>query len=270
LYNRITVVFILVFVLLLIGCKEETESYYSRQQFKIDGMLDEWTNHPLLTIDEQPVSLGIRNDDDNLYFMVATRSEQMIRTFQFHGLTLWLNSDNKKKKEFGIVVYPDFDLPERDEPNMMEKGISSEMLEKMKQKREKMKGKSEIIIKSNRITLTSDEGTIATGYAFYKGVYLIELKIPFQAYDLHDNSYTFQPESIVSAGFMSGMNRDEMRNVMKNREFGDRGISSGFPDEGIGGRGGMGGNTHDMYEQRPIQFNHLELWLSIKLAKTDI
>lgn len=265
-HSKFIVIFILVSLLVLAGCKEETESYYSQQKFNINGMLDEWTDHPLLTIEGQPVSLGIRNDDNNLYLMLATRSEQMVRTFQNHGLTLWLNANNKKKKDFGIVIYPDFDLPEREEQNIMEHRISSDMLAKMKQRREEMRGKIEIIIKSNRITLTSDESSVATGFAFYKSVYLIEIKISFGPYDLIDNSYTFQPESIFSVGFISGMRRDRMKEMMdSNTRYGNRGGNSGY----TGGIDNPGG-TWDMSEHDKIRFNKLELWLSIKLAKSDI
>jgi hypothetical protein len=268
LYKRLNLIFLLSVILLLSGCKEETESHYSEQNFKIDGVLDEWTNYPLLTIEDQLVSLGIRNDNDNLYLMLATRSERMVRTFQNHGLTLWLNADNKKNKEFGLVVYPDFDLPDRDEQSMAEKRISPEMLEKINKRRQEMIGKTEILIGPNRITLTSDDGTVATGYGFYKGVYLIELKIPFGPYDLIDNAYTFQPDDKITVGFMSGMDREQMKETMKNNDSGER---SGKGRGGMGGRGGgmsgRGGGMRDTSNQRKIQFNNLELWLSIKLGK---
>jgi hypothetical protein len=275
LYKRINLIFFLSVILLLSGCNKETESHYSQQKFIIDGMLDEWTDHPLLTLEGQPVSLGIKNDKENLYLMLATRSERMVRTFQNHGLTLWLNTDNKKNKEFGLVVYPDFDLPERKEQGMIELQISPEKLEKIKQRREEMKGKTEVVIKSNRITLTSDEGSIATGYANYKGVYLIELKVPFGPYDLIDHNYTFQPNEKIKIGFMSGMNRDEMKEQMKNSiESGGRGGGKGGRSGGMdgrgGGMGGRGGGIRDTSNQRQIQFNNLELWLSIKLGKASL
>jgi hypothetical protein len=272
LYKKLNLIFLLSVILLLSGCKKETESHYTHQKFKIDGLLDEWTDYPLLSIENQPVSLGIRNDNENLYLMLATRSERMVRTFQNNGLTLWLNAGNKKDKEFGLVVYPDFDLPDRDKQSMTEKRISPEMLEKINKRRKEMIGKTEILIGANRITLTSDEGPVATGYANYKGVYLIELRIPFGPYDLIDNAYNFQPDDKISVGFMSGMEQEQLKEAMKYNNSGEqigRGRGGGMGGRG-GGKGGRGGIMQKTSSQRQIQFDNLELWLTIKLGKASL
>lgn len=49
--------------------------------------------------------VGIMNNNEKLYFSLRTNNKELARKISLFGLTTWVNSDDKKRKETGIV-YP--------------------------------------------------------------------------------------------------------------------------------------------------------------------
>ena len=91
-------------LLAITGCKKtlEVTTKWADTPIKVDGRTGDWKDAPGILLAEQNASLTISNDEDFLYILFKTRDSRWVRTIKTSGLTLYLNSENKKKKDFFI------------------------------------------------------------------------------------------------------------------------------------------------------------------------
>lgn len=96
--------FILPLLFGLIGCNNGTlNSQKPTSEVEIDGMLYKWEN-ALINPTNEPFGIGVMNDDSNIYIALST-FDQETKMKVLKGLTVWINSEGKKKETFGIK-YP--------------------------------------------------------------------------------------------------------------------------------------------------------------------
>ncbi len=79
------------------------KSAWRDRDVKIDGVNDEWQANTTYLQDDQ-LSVGLLNDGEFLYAMVATSEPRRRLQLLAGGLTLWVDPGGKKKQDFGIVV----------------------------------------------------------------------------------------------------------------------------------------------------------------------
>jgi len=97
------IILILLIVLVVSGCKiQEVSGMWTNKQILIDGNSNEWKGFPWTFFPEQKISLSVCNDSDFVYFMFRTSDIKLVQTIKTTGITLFLNSDGKKKKDFFI------------------------------------------------------------------------------------------------------------------------------------------------------------------------
>ena len=81
------------------GPELEVQSRWSDSAVVLDGIADDWAGFPLEYSEEEKISLGVRNDAENIYFVFLSRDEQMVRKIQMAGVTLWFDTAGGKKKD---------------------------------------------------------------------------------------------------------------------------------------------------------------------------
>ena len=100
------ILFLLLIVLgttLLIGCKKkQITSQWKPENLKVDGNVFDWEGIPLTMSDKLSSAMGVVNDVENQYIILKLSDQRMARKIQRMGLTVWINSEGKKKKEFGL------------------------------------------------------------------------------------------------------------------------------------------------------------------------
>ncbi len=79
------------------------ESPKPDRQIVIDGKQADWMGPRTILADG--FTLGVRNDDENLYLSVNISDENLAQAVQIRGLLLWLNEDESGEKMNG-VKYP--------------------------------------------------------------------------------------------------------------------------------------------------------------------
>jgi hypothetical protein len=86
-----------------VGCRGiQIASYWPATPILIDGHSQDWDNVPRQVIKKSGISCGVCNTDSSLCLLIRTTDEQLGRTIQQQGLTLWFDSTGKKKKTFGF------------------------------------------------------------------------------------------------------------------------------------------------------------------------
>lgn len=258
----------------------DLESYWTNQEFKIDGQLDEWGDHSLNHFEDEKFSVGIRNDSNYMYLMFVTRDQYMVRMAQMSGLKVWINGKGKKDKKFGLLYYPDFGsdsllfkMPQRPAMNGGPQP-EGDMPDRAQQRRQMLGrrfvvdeegGQSE---KDSRLNYTKFNSGI------YKGVYLVEMRFALKGDDLLGDYLSVKPKDKISVCFELGNDMQNQRKDMRGAPPGGgmRGggggddFGGGPPGGGMGGGPPGGGRPGGMGGQRPEMVN-LDKWVKIKLAE---
>ncbi len=80
----------------------KVEGIWASTPVKIDGLIDEWSHDPLVLEKKVKVDYAFRNDSENLYVLFIFKDPAFLSSINQTGMTLWLNTEGKKKKDYGI------------------------------------------------------------------------------------------------------------------------------------------------------------------------
>lgn len=95
---------LVVLAVCLAGFSQEkaVESIWVGSSLSIDGLDDDWTGDTLNFEKKFEVDYAFRNDADNLYVLFVFKDPVYQSTIKDTGMTLWINTEGKKKKKYGI------------------------------------------------------------------------------------------------------------------------------------------------------------------------
>ncbi len=82
--------------------EKEIKSLWTESIIKIDGLDDEWTDSSINYQKKVKVKCAFKNDADNLYILFIFEDPEYLTTIKGTGMTIWLNTEGKKKKRYGI------------------------------------------------------------------------------------------------------------------------------------------------------------------------
>ena len=94
---------LLAFILFAGGCTA-AQSLTSRapaEEVIVDAKVAEWEG-ALSPVDGSEFSLGVLNDQDNLYIALVSHNQQVIRQIVTRGLTFWIDPTGGKEKVIGL------------------------------------------------------------------------------------------------------------------------------------------------------------------------
>jgi len=96
-------------VLLLVSvmptaCKDGTiQSQWAGDGLLADGRMADWNDIATTYLEDQEAVVGLANNDENLYVMVRFRNPMWARTIHMSGLTVWLNAEGGKDRDFRLT-----------------------------------------------------------------------------------------------------------------------------------------------------------------------
>lgn len=266
-------VFLIVLVLglsIIFGCKgDQIQNQWVNQEIAIDGKFTDWDGISQNILEEQNVVVAMANDENNIYLMLRGNDENLARRIRMMGVTVWLNKEGKKKKDYGICYTGSTDLHISDRPGLRpDNERSSQMEERMEKMREKFREKlprpGRIMIIQGDEKTERDESAFdgpAAGSTYENDVFCYEFKLPIPI-----NTELGKDIKLgVEFGGMSDEDRNSMRQEMGERRGGGRPGGMGGRPGGMGGRsGGMrgGGRPSDGFG-----FEKQEMWFDVLLAK---
>ena len=280
---RRTAFFIVLFLGLSItlGCKgNKIQNQWVDQEIAIDGKYADWEGINQNILEDQNIVVGMANDENNLYLMFRGNDERMARRIRMMGVTVWLNKEGKKKKDFGILYTGSTDLhvsyrPDIKSSDPRNQQMDERMQRMMARRREKLPKPGMIMIIQGEDRSERNEYSLegpAAGSDYENGVFCYEFKIPIPISTVSGNE--------VKLGLELGGISDEDRKAMMQEMGGMRG-EGGRPGGRMGGRpggmggrpGGMGGRPGGMRGgERPaggFGFEKQEMWFTVVLAKEN-
>jgi hypothetical protein len=246
------------------------ESRWSDEAVVMDGSADDWAGYPLEYSEEEQISLGVRNDDENVYLIFLSRDERLARRVLMGGMTLWFDPTCGQKKEFGVRYRGNRSLVETlragsDIPEMM---------------RPAFQGHEAQVLDIVTVLDRGDETSLPEGNPVgpqaasvcEDGVYGYEFMIPIaRSGDIHYAVEVSPSEKVSVCLELSGADRETRKRMVS-----ERGEMTGPPPGGMGGggqrpmggggrRGGgpRGGPRGDGEEMMRSQ----EIWVMLHLAQ---
>jgi hypothetical protein len=90
-------------LLIIVGCNTvEIDSTWVNHNIIVDGLRGSDWDGVMLKINDQPVGIGVQNDDDYIYLLFTTYDRNLQRDIFIGGLTIWFDSSGSDNKIFGI------------------------------------------------------------------------------------------------------------------------------------------------------------------------
>ena len=245
---------VLLAVVALSGCSSTLEltSRWTNHELKVDGTGTEWNDATTLIPGPQ-VLVGIKNDRENLY--VCLRTSNRITQVQMLalGTTVWIDTEGKKNKTFGIQFPVSGLIQGRRFPSQQNPEELRRLIDAAQRQFEILgPGKDE----RRRIADKQEKG-LDVHLGFADGTLTYELKIPLHKTPEHAYAVGADPSKLLTIGLETGDYSDAMRAQLSG---------SSRPAGGSGGgRGGRGGGQSPggMGSDAPEPLKH---WLIVHLT----
>lgn len=261
------------------SAKEKTvDSMWAESPLNIDASNQEWTEAVLHFEKKYKVDCSFKNDMDNLYVLFIFKDPNFLSTVQATGMTLWFNTIDRKKKEYGI--------------NFGMKRVSADVLiavlEKQKgplpeEEKAQIKSRPQYFIfrcdvidkKGNVVTdsvLTGDVMEPVFRSGKQQDLEIYEFRVPLAILGKLSDKLSAEPGAAVKVGFEWGGLTEAMKRARMKRleQSGVRNPSATEPGApSVSGSGGRGGGTGDLMGMRsgrgtPKKYS---FWLDVNLAE---
>lgn len=211
--------------------ENKIESLWTDSALIIDGLDDEWADSSLNYEKKIKVHYAFKNDANNLYVLFVFEDPEYISAIRGTGMTIWLNTEGKKKKKYGI--------------NFKTKQVTADTLISTLEKRhgsisddEKKKIKSgqkyflyhgEVIDKKDKILTDSALGGEIEVPLFKskqkQSMRIYEFRVPLRILEKLSSGQRMEPGKMVKVGFEWGGLTEAMKLARLKRlsESGSRG-----------------------------------------------
>jgi uncharacterized membrane protein YgcG len=256
-----------------VGCSAfEIDSLWREKEILIDGNSSDWLG-ALVYLEDNGVSVGIQNDEHDLYICLLAESSFLRSQVMRRGFTLWFDPAGGKDKTFGIKFPLGLPIPEtrpqaRIEP--IDRIDREQKLESMESLNDKLEilgpGKAD----HRMIPLNKVKG-IEVFIEAASGLLVYELKVPLKQSEDYPYAIKASAGDTLGIGFeMPKLDREALRGERPDgagiRSGG--GVSGGMAGKGgMRGGGGRSGGRGGMSRSRPEVGKGLKIWVKTLLAE---
>lgn len=265
-------IFIVVSVLLMsqqAGISEDIpiKSSWRSLPLNIDGSPGDWGEVPLTTADKVALDYAFMNDADNLFVIIEFTSRKDMSSINYTGLTMWFNTEGKKKKDYGITfrkknVTADFYL---DYLAKQGQKVSAEDEQKIRAMSSIIFYDAAVTNKKSKSSSQSPEVEEVAPAVFRQGLdkkmMVYELSIPLARASDMAPGIGAEPGKTVKVCFEWGGMTDELRRQMR-----DRAAASGNRATGVADANPRGGIGVPQQGRSPKKYS---IWVDLQLAKND-
>ncbi len=253
--------------------EKEVKSFWAASSVKIDGFRDDWAEVAFADEKKVKIDYAFKNDAENLYVLYIFKDPKYLSSISVTGITLWFNSEGKKKKNYGI--------------KFTQKQISADALISRTEKErgplpeDKKKeiqsnpfyliNDTKIINKKSKSRSQSSESSEIKPAAFrvmkQQKLLVFEFAIPLKRMIEQTSGVEIEPGKRVKVGFEWGGMTDEMRAEVKRRSAAlerTKSSSSDFADNKAGA--GAGSSVPMGLLSGPKKYL---FWVDVQLVKNQ-
>ncbi len=233
----------------------------------VDGTAAEWDG-VRTKIEDEDLAIGVQNDGERLYVLLVTNDPLIQRQIFVRGLTVWLDADRGKDKEFGVRfplgALATGQFPGEAGPRAGMRGESD--IDSLKAQFAKTLEVIGIVNDDNELTqfANTDPDGIYAQVGKEDDWLVYELQVPLHTSEVLPMSFQVAPGAEIDVGIETPeIDRSKMRGMMRDR-MGGRGGMGGR--DGMHGRGGFGGMRGG---ERPQIPDPLNFWTTVILAENE-
>lgn len=248
------------------------ESIWAATPLKIDGSNSDWEGSALTLENKVKVDYAFRNDSENLYVLfIFKEPREYMSTINYTGMTLWLNVEGKKKKNYGIK----FQIKTVTADNYI--SILEKMMGPMpEEKKKEIKSKptyriyhNEVIDKEGAASLIATGPSAPSFSSRGREMVTYEFRIPLKRGEGQPVGIGTEPGKTIKIGFeWGGMTEDlKKQRLAEQTERGTTGTSGGATTRATDERDRVGGDTGSMSSIRRGAKKH-SFWADVKLAQS--
>lgn len=268
---------ITILLIFTLACSEPTlDSSWKNSEISVDGSKADWKG-ALKYFEDEKVAIGIQNDDDYIYFCLATSDNSKIMKIFLTGFTVWLDPVNSDGETIGIQ-FPIKNGMGQVEHRQREKteGYNNDQRTKMMIEKIKIEQNELLVVNEDKFPLNAypiyNENGLEARISYEMHQLVYELKVPLTNENLSNVSIDVLPNELLKIGFESGEvegKKDSNGSEMK-QGGGTPGSGRGGRSGVGGGRGGMSGGGRGNKSNMKDTMIPIEFWMEVKLADKTI
>lgn len=278
--NVLAILCFILTVVFQVSAKEKiVESLWATSPLEIDGFVSEWSGDSLSFEKKAKVDYAFRNDADFLYVFFRFNDVKYLSTIETTGITLWIDTQEKKKKNLGLN-FTKKRFSTEDYIAYLEKHqglLSNEQKEQLHKSAFYIISHAEVIDKKNESLYQGTKGQPVGGCAHNVSVQqdgvVYEFRVPVRSLTESILGKAIEPGELLKVGFEWGGLTDELRSeYLKGRASGGGsgaiGISEGGKGGGASGVGFSGASPRDLTALRKMTKKY-SFWVDVRLAKDE-
>jgi len=253
--------------------KEKTvASNWTPSPLNIDGSSVEWGSDVLNTEKKVSVEYAFRNDAENLFVLFIFKDPKYLSTINATGITLWFNTERKKKKKYGITFMKQR-VPAEAFISILEKqkgALSEEEKNNIRVNPYYFLHNTKVTDKERKSATQSAGGGEANLAVFRsmrkEKMVVYEFAVPLKRLTENAHGIGTDPGKIIKVGFeWGGMTREMIEALAKRRADAAARPAAANRSGGSWSKGGAGGSGMSRAGSRSKKFS---FWVDVQLAKT--
>lgn len=277
-FHRKLVIWGILSAALVFGCSgEKLHSQPKMNKIEVDGRDADWSDYKTNYYEKENmrIVLGVVNDDSSINILIRFRDFRLARMFERRGVTLWLNSENKKKKTLGIHYINEASkyMAPPAVGGFRERSGEHPPMENMRRFRGTFSFIKEGVYE--KIPAGGLDG-VAAAADVREGTFCYEYEIPLRANTASSLALTAGPGDAIKLGIeippLSEEERQKLKEWMKEKGGGGmRGkIRGGAGGSRRGGRMGGGGMRGVAPGRQMPDIEGKEFWMTVLLSNRAV
>ncbi len=266
--------FFIILILSSLGYPKELEvrSTWAPSPLRIDGSDEDWAEAGYASIKKLNLDYSFRNDSENLYVLLIFKDPQYLSSISYTGMTLWFNTEGKKKKNYGIL----FIQKKISAENLIsrlekEKGsLPEEKKNEIRANPSYLLNHTEIVDKKSKSHSQSSESSEIQPAVFMfrkqQGSMVFEFSIPLKNMTAETSPVRAEVGKSIKVGFEWGGMTKEMREAQRQMSASlER--SRSVDNDPTSDRAGAAGSSMPMgLVQGPKKYG---IWMDVQLAQSQ-
>ena len=252
--------------------KKVIESKWTAAPVQIDGAEADWPQDALELEKDVKVTYAFKNDAGRIYVLFVLNDPAFISTIESTGLGLWVNSEGKEKRNYGLRCHRRMTSGDQLIQQMESQGqiLTEEKKQEIKAKPgfmlflcDRINKKGEVIPQPG-----ANQGTYRVGRVQGRVVY--EIGFPLAFLEDPASQAKWDPAKPIEIGFEWGGLTEEMKKARAEQasEMAGAGGGGGGGEEGEGGGGGSRGGGMSMGGGRRTPLKY-DFWVDVKIAQNQ-
>ena len=260
--------------------KDAVVSTWAATPLTIDGSQEEWTDGTLSFEKKVAVDYAFRNDAENLFILFVFKDPKYLSTINATGLTIWFNTEGKKKEKYGITFTKQqvsaenfIAIMERQRGALTEEEKNNiranprYFLHNTKITDKDKKSSSEAITATNTDTETGEAGQAVFRSSNVNKMLVYEFAIPLQKAEVQAPGIGTEPGKLIKVGFEWGGMTEAMKKARAERRRipGTDAMRAGESADSWSRRS-QGARQTSQARQTPKQYS---FWVDVQLSKNQ-